>query len=64
MKGGIAMFKRKRKMIDLSLLTNSSIKEVRLSILFLQLQKFLIENKISEEERKTLARMLNAYYNH
>lgn len=56
------MFKKKRKMIDLSLLTNSSIKEVRLSILFLQLQKFLIENKISEEERKTLSRMLNAYY--
>lgn len=58
------MFKKKRKIVDLSLLTNSSIKEVRLSILFLQLQKFLIENKISEEERKTLARMLNAYYNH
>lgn len=56
------MFKKKRKMIDLSLLTNSSIKEVRLSIIFLQLQKFLIENKISEEERKTLSRMLNAYY--
>ena len=57
------MFKKKRKNIDLSLLTKSSIKEIRLSIQFLQLQKFLIENKISEEDCKVLARMLNAYYN-
>lgn len=62
-KGGVKMFKKKRKNIDLSLLTKSSIKEIRLSIQFLQLQKFLIENKISEEDCKVLARMLNAYYN-
>lgn len=47
---------------SLKTLVESEIKEVRISILFLKVQKFLIENKISEEERKVLARMLDAYY--
>ncbi|MCJ1785226.1 hypothetical protein [Mammaliicoccus sciuri] len=49
--------------VDMKPIVNSNIREVRISGLFLQTQKFLIENKISEEERKSLARMLNAYYN-
>ncbi|MFI3546899.1 hypothetical protein V5G65_12645 [Mammaliicoccus sciuri] len=49
--------------VDMKPIVNSTIREVRISGLFLQTQKFLIENKISEEERKSLARMLNAYYN-
>ncbi|MBO0373382.1 hypothetical protein [Staphylococcus hominis] len=55
------MFKR-RKVIDLSILRNSKIDEVRIPALFLQMQKFFFENEISEEECKVLARMLNAYY--
>lgn len=49
--------------VDMKPIVNSNIREVRISGLFLQIQKFLIENKISEEERKLLSRMLNAYYN-
>lgn len=49
--------------VDMKPIVNSTIREVRISGLFLQTQKFLIENKISEEDRKSLARMLNAYYN-
>ncbi|SUM44650.1 Uncharacterised protein [Staphylococcus petrasii] len=56
------MFKRKKKTIDLSLLKNSKTDEVRIPVLFLQTQKFFFENKISEEDCKVLARMLNAYY--
>ncbi|MGX0020206.1 hypothetical protein ACUXPG_000617 [Staphylococcus hominis] len=56
------MFKRKKKTIDLSLLKNSKTDEVRIPALFLQTQKFFFENKISEEDCKVLARMLNAYY--
>lgn len=55
------MFKSKR--INMKPLIGSNISEIRLSALFLKLQKFLLENEISEEERKVLARMLNAYYN-
>ncbi|GAB0349120.1 hypothetical protein JPSP56_25090 [Staphylococcus pseudintermedius] len=47
---------------SLKTLVESEIKEVRISILFLKVQKFLIENDISEEDCKVLARMLNAYY--
>ncbi|WP_353462702.1 hypothetical protein PYH58_12070 [Mammaliicoccus sciuri] len=49
--------------VDMKPIVNSNIREVRISGLFLQIQKFLIENKISEEERKLLSRMLNVYYN-
>lgn len=56
------MFKRKKKTIDLSLLKNSKTDEVRIPALFLQTQKFFFENKLSEEDCKVLARMLNAYY--
>ncbi|HEK6547295.1 TPA: hypothetical protein SPA83_002860 [Staphylococcus aureus] len=55
------MFKRK-KQIDMRPLVTSRINQLRISALFLQMQKFLLENKISEEECKVLARMLNAYY--
>lgn len=55
------MFKRK-KQIDMRPLVTSRIDQLRISALFLQMQKFLLENKISEEECKVLARMLNAYY--
>lgn len=49
--------------VNMKPIVNSNIREVRISGLFLQTQKFLIENKISEEERKLLSLMLNAYYN-
>ncbi|HHC7447543.1 TPA: hypothetical protein ACN3HF_000543 [Staphylococcus aureus] len=55
------MFKRK-KQIDMRPLVTSRINQLRIPTLFLQMQKFLLENKISEEECKVLARMLNAYY--
>lgn len=55
------MFK-KNKQIDMRPLITSKVDQLRISALFLQLQKILIENKISEEECKVLARMLNAYY--
>ncbi len=55
------MFKKK-KQIDMRPLVTSRINQLRISALFLQMQKFLLENKISEEECKVLARMLNAYY--
>ncbi len=55
------MFKRK-KQIDMRPLVTSRIDQLRISALFLQMQKFLLENKISEEECKVLTRMLNAYY--
>ncbi|UXV34528.1 hypothetical protein MUA90_10935 [Staphylococcus sp. IVB6181] len=54
------MFKNKK--IDMRPLVTSKINQLRISALFLQLQKFLLENKISEEDCKVLARMLNAYY--
>lgn len=55
------MFKKK-KQIDMRPLVTSRINQLRISALFLQIQKFLLENKMSEEECKVLARMLNAYY--
>ncbi|WP_198649512.1 hypothetical protein [Staphylococcus agnetis] len=55
------MFKKNKK-IDMRPLVTSRINQLRISALFLQMQKFLLENKISEEECKVLARMLNAYY--
>ncbi|HDD0307160.1 TPA: hypothetical protein O9547_000530 [Staphylococcus aureus] len=55
------MFKKK-KQIDMRPLVTSRINQLRISALFLQMQKFLLENKMSEEECKVLARMLNAYY--
>ncbi|WP_449126019.1 hypothetical protein ACSAXG_04710 [Staphylococcus chromogenes] len=48
--------------INMRPLIESSIKEIRISALFMQLQKFLLDKKVIEEERKVLARMLNAYY--
>ncbi|WP_228512798.1 hypothetical protein [Staphylococcus chromogenes] len=48
--------------INMRPLIESPIKEIRISALFMKLQKFLLDNKVIEEERKVLARMLNAYY--
>lgn len=56
------MFKKKQQ-IDMTPLIKSGVGQLRVSALFLKLQKFMLENKISEEECKVLARMLNAYYN-
>ncbi|UXS21209.1 hypothetical protein [Staphylococcus delphini] len=55
------MFKKK-KQIDMRPLVTSKINRLRISAMFLKLQCFLLENKISEEDCKVLARMLNAYY--
>ncbi|WAG30186.1 hypothetical protein [Staphylococcus chromogenes] len=55
------MFKKK-KQIDMRPLVTSKINQLRISATFLKLQYFLLENKISEEDCKVLARMLNAYY--
>ncbi|MBF7019252.1 hypothetical protein ISO99_04935 [Staphylococcus sp. 18_1_E_LY] len=56
------MFKKKNKIINLKPLVESNNDDFRIPTLFLKLQKFFYENKISEEERKKLSRMLNAYY--
>lgn len=56
------MFK-KCKNLNVKSLIESKNEEARTSGLFIKLQFFLSENKISREERKVLARMLNAYYN-
>lgn len=56
------MFKKKTKIINLKPLVESNNDDFRIPTLFLKLQKFFYENKISEEERKKLSRMLNAYY--
>lgn len=53
----------KKEMVNLNPLIESEIDELRVSALFIKTQKFFYENQISEEERKSLARMLNAYYN-
>ncbi|EHS7175985.1 hypothetical protein O0I26_05565 [Staphylococcus pseudintermedius] len=55
------MFKKK-KQIDMRPLVTSKINQLRISAMFLKLQCFLLENEISEEDCKVLARMLNAYY--
>ncbi|QRN90755.1 hypothetical protein JRU67_11960 [Mammaliicoccus sciuri] len=53
----------KKEKVNLNPLIESEIDELRVSALFIKTQKFFYENQISEEERKSLARMLNAYYN-
>lgn len=53
----------KKEMVNLNPLIESEIDELRVSALFIKTQNFFYENQISEEERKSLARMLNAYYN-
>ncbi|MGL3938017.1 hypothetical protein [Staphylococcus aureus] len=54
---------KKNKNTNLKPLIKSKNREMRTAALFIKLQYFLSENKISREERKVLARMLNAYYN-
>lgn len=53
----------KKEIVNLKPLIESEIDELRVSALFIKTQKFFYENQISEEERKSLTRMLNAYYN-
>lgn len=48
---------------DIDILMNSDMDSLRIPARLIQIQKFFLENKISEEECKVLARMLNAYYN-
>lgn len=55
------MFKKKNQ-IDMRPLVTSKINQLRISAMFLKLQCFLLENEISEEDCKVLARMLNTYY--
>ncbi|WP_413481906.1 hypothetical protein [Mammaliicoccus vitulinus] len=53
----------KKEIVNMKPLIESEIDEFRVSALFIKTQKFFYENQISEEERKSLTRMLNAYYN-
>lgn len=57
--GGTIMEKKK---IDLRSLTKDEFEGIRIPVLFLKIQLFFVENDISEEDCKVLARMLNAYY--
>ncbi|MBF0793770.1 hypothetical protein [Mammaliicoccus lentus] len=52
-----------KEIVNLKPLIESESEELRVPALFIKTQKFFYENQITEEERKKLTRMLNAYYN-